>query len=45
MEAAYRPIRGCVPRLGRDRVLSKDIETMVDLLHDGGIILAVESLK
>jgi histidine ammonia-lyase len=41
-EAAYRVVRHHVPRLDRDRVLSKDIETMVELLHDGAIIRAVE---
>ena len=42
-EAAYRTIRERVPRLDHDRVLSKDIEAMVDLLHEGGIIRAVEA--
>ena len=42
-EAAYGVIRSRVPRLDKDRVLSRDIETMVELLHDGGIIRAVEA--
>lgn len=41
-EAAYRIVRQRVPRLDRDRVLSRDIEAMVDLLRDGAIIRAVE---
>ena len=41
-EAAYRVVRERVPRLDADRVLSQDIETMVELLRDGGIIQEVQ---
>jgi histidine ammonia-lyase len=41
-EAAYRVVRSCVSRLDKDRVLSRDIEAMADLLRDGAIVSAVE---
>ncbi|HUJ75747.1 MAG TPA: histidine ammonia-lyase [bacterium] len=41
-EAAYRVIRRRVPRLDGDRVLSRDIETVGELLRDGAVIRAVE---
>jgi len=41
-EAAYRLVRQRVPRLDKDRVLSSDIEAMVELLHEGSILRAVE---
>ena len=40
--AAYRVVRQHVPRLDKDRVLSSDIEAMVELIHDGAILRAVE---
>ena len=40
--AAYRVVRSRVPTLEKDRVLSRDIEAMVDLLRDGEIVRAVE---
>ena len=43
-EAAYRVVRERVPRLDADRILSQDIETMVELLRDGGIIQAVQGV-
>jgi histidine ammonia-lyase len=39
---AYKTIRDSVPHLDRDRVLSKDIETMVELLRSGKILAEVE---
>ena len=41
-EAAYAVCRERVPRLDRDRVLSVDIEAMLDLLRSGDIVRAVE---
>jgi histidine ammonia-lyase len=41
-EAAYRTCREAVPRLDSDRQLSRDIETMVDLVRSGEIIRRVE---
>ncbi len=40
--AAYRIIRKAVPHLENDRVLSKDIETVMELMRSGDIISAVE---
>jgi histidine ammonia-lyase len=40
---AYRMIRDTVPHLEGDRVLSKDIETVVSLLKSSTIVEAVES--
>jgi histidine ammonia-lyase len=40
--AAYRVIRTAVPHLDQDRILSKDIETMVELLKNGTILEEVE---
>lgn len=41
--AAYRIIRDAVPHLEKDRILSKDIETMVELLRSGVIQAEVEN--
>ncbi|HVO40102.1 MAG TPA: histidine ammonia-lyase [Spirochaetia bacterium] len=40
--AAYEVCRNVVPRLDHDRVLSRDIDAMLELLRDGEIIRAVE---
>ena len=40
---AYKIIRDAVPHLEQDRVLSKDIETAVNLLRSGTIVEAVET--
>jgi histidine ammonia-lyase len=40
--AAYDTIRRVIPHLDKDRILSKDMETMVQLLRSGEIIHAVE---
>jgi histidine ammonia-lyase len=40
--AAYRFIRGRVPPLGDDRVLSVDIESIYETLLDGSLVAAVE---
>jgi histidine ammonia-lyase len=40
---AYRVIRERIPFLDRDRILSRDIETMVSLLRSGEIIKRVEN--
>ncbi len=42
--AAYKTIRDAVPHLEKDRVLSKDIETMVELLRSGKILAEVEKV-
>jgi len=39
----YRIIRDAVPHLERDRVLSKDIETVVELIRSGKILEKVEA--
>jgi histidine ammonia-lyase len=41
--AAYKKIRAKVSHLGKDRILSKDIETMVELVKSGKILQAVEN--
>ena len=33
-EAAYQYIRGRIPHVGRDRVLSTDIERMIGIMND-----------
>jgi histidine ammonia-lyase len=40
--AAYRVIRNAVSHLDKDRILSKDIETMAELLRSGAVIKEVE---
>jgi histidine ammonia-lyase len=40
---AYRMIRDTVPRLEKDRVLSKDIEAVADLMRSGTILEEVET--
>ncbi len=40
--AAYRTIRENISHLEEDRILSKDIETMMQLLKSGKILNAVE---
>lgn len=40
---AYRVIRESIPFLDRDRILSRDIETMASLLRSGEIVRKVES--
>lgn len=42
-QAAYEVIRGVVPRLDNDRVLSSDIATVKNLLKSGKILAAVEA--
>jgi histidine ammonia-lyase len=42
--AAYKAIRKLIPHLDRDRILSRDMETMVDLLRSGRIIHEVEKV-
>lgn len=39
---AYRIIRDAIPHLDKDRILSKDIETMVHLMRSGKILEEVE---
>ena len=39
---AYRVIRDSIPHLASDRILSKDIDTMIHLIRSGKIIAAVE---
>ena len=39
---AYKTIRDSVPHLDKDRILSKDIETMVELLRSGKILAELE---
>ena len=41
---AYKAIRDAIPHLDRDRVLSKDIETMMHLMRSGKIIEEVEKV-
>jgi histidine ammonia-lyase len=41
---AYRIIRDAVPHLEKDRMLSKDIETVVKLVRDGRILKKVEGV-
>ena len=41
---AYKVIRENIPYLDRDRVLSKDIETMVSLIRSGEILRQVEGV-
>jgi histidine ammonia-lyase len=42
--AAYQTIRSAVSHLENDRVLSYDIETMVNLMKNGNLLSAVESM-
>jgi len=41
---AYKAIRNAIPHLDKDRVLSKDIETMMHLMRSGKIIEEVEKV-
>jgi histidine ammonia-lyase len=41
---AYRVIRDAIPHLERDRILSKDIGIMVELLRSGKVLEEVEKL-
>ncbi len=41
-EAAYRVVRRHIPMLDKDRVLSRDIEAMVDLIHSEELLRTVE---
>ncbi len=43
VHTAYKEIRKHVPKLGKDRVLSYDAEKVYDVIHDGGIVRAVEN--
>jgi histidine ammonia-lyase len=43
VEAARRAIRGQIPRLSRDRVLYRDIETVEAMLSSGAVRRAVEA--
>jgi len=40
--AAYNAIRSSIPHMEKDRILSNDIDTMVNLIKNGEIIEAVE---
>ena len=40
--AAYQVIRQAVPHLEKDRILSSDIATVKQLMHDAEILKAVE---
>lgn len=40
--AAYRLIRENIPHMESDRVLSRDIETLYNLVHSGEVVAAVE---
>ncbi len=40
--AAYRSIRDAVPNLKEDRILSKDIKTVSQLIRDGSVLDSVE---
>jgi histidine ammonia-lyase len=40
--AAYTAIRSAVPHLNKDRILSYDIESIVDLMKSGAVLRAVE---
>jgi histidine ammonia-lyase len=42
--AAYKKIRNAVPHLEKDRVLSRDIEIMVNLMKSGSLLEEVEKL-
>ena len=42
--AAYREIRAAVPRLGADRVLSRDFATALELVRSGRVLRAVSSV-
>lgn len=42
--AAHGVIRQAVPHLGRDRIVSKDLEAVAGLLRDGAIVAAVEAV-
>jgi len=42
--AAYRTVRDAVPHLDKDRVLSKDIESVVRLMRSGKILEEVEGV-
>ena len=39
---AYKAIRDAIPPLDKDRILSKDIETMMHLMRSGKIIEEIE---
>jgi len=41
---AYKSIRDAIPHLDKDRILSKDIETMMHLMRSGKIIEEVEKV-
>ncbi|MEE9609994.1 MAG: aromatic amino acid lyase, partial [Desulfatiglandales bacterium] len=43
-QVAYRIIRDAIPYLDKDRVLSKDIETMLNLMRSGKIVEEVEKV-
>ena len=42
-EAAYGVIRASVPHLDEDRILAEDVKRVVELIHDGAIMTAVEA--
>jgi histidine ammonia-lyase len=42
--AAYKAIRGAVPHLEKDRIISKDIEAVVSLMRRGDILEDVEKV-
>jgi len=42
--AVYQTIRKAVPHLDHDRILSYDIETMVNLMKSGNLLIEVESV-
>lgn len=42
--AAYRFLRGKVPHLEKDRVISKDIETMIGIVKEGRLLKEVEEV-
>lgn len=42
--AAYKIIRDAIPHLDKDRMLSTDIGTMLELLHSGKILAEVEKI-
>jgi histidine ammonia-lyase len=41
---AYKAIRDAVPHLEKDRVISKDIETITELMRSGKILEEVEEV-
>lgn len=41
--AAYQAIRSCVPHLGADRNVSRDIEAVAGIIRDGTLLAAVEA--